>query len=204
MKRYRWKNRYVTEKVYKAMLQRSANGRNIHTSQDESETKEVIDKLNNVCTELKALIHEKLEILQNVDSSQNQERIETLILQINHLSVQLKNSVDNIIPESSELKEEFQSSGIQKTNESDVVAKVVSGNRIIDILHLSEQLQCLKCTKPLLLNNIQKETANGLGSLFYIICKKCQKCRAVTSSPQYSIMLDGQKLFSINTKMALG
>ena len=80
----------------------------------------------------------------------------------------------------------------------------IIGNRIVDLQHMSRQMQCTFCNEPLLLQDIEKETPQGIGSIFDIRCRKCLLVNKITSGKEYQNPTSGKNLFSVNTKATLG
>ena len=125
---YRWKNKIVSKKVYYAMLQRVENGKMIRKRTTDSRVNE--KKFIDLCDNLKTTVTENPSILQ--------EEPQKIMNKLTAICDIVTNSANKVPLSMSE----------KKQNE------VIKGNRIINISHLCEQLQCSFCKEPLLLQEI--------------------------------------------------
>jgi hypothetical protein len=82
----------------------------------------------------------------------------------------------------------------------------ITGRRIVDLNHLSEQLQsCKQCGTPLHLHMIEDERRYGFASILYIRCCKCNGVNKITTGKRHRVADKKRALvFDINTKAALG
>lgn len=80
----------------------------------------------------------------------------------------------------------------------------VKGNRIINVNHMAKQMVCSGCKEALLLQNIESETINAFGSVFYVRCEKCLLINPVKSGEEYQNPSTNRSLFVTNTKSVLG
>lgn len=93
--------------------------------------------------------------------------------------------------------------GRRVVEEKKSVLPPIEGCRLIDLQHLAKRMFCCGCKNPLLIQKIEKEKIEGLGSHWSIRCDKCSFLNNVTTGPKYSIS-GGEKRFIVNTKSALG
>lgn len=80
----------------------------------------------------------------------------------------------------------------------------VKGNRLVNLQHMASQLYCSSCKEPLMIQNIEKEKVYGLASVFSIRCRQCLLVNTVKSGEEYENPVTGKKMFTVNTKSALG
>lgn len=79
------------------------------------------------------------------------------------------------------------------------------GNRIVDLQHIGKQLFFSSCKKRLnLFGDIKKDIIKGLGSLWHICCKNCNKTTQIETSKRYKSLVSGRDQFEINVKVVLG
>ena len=92
-----------------------------------------------------------------------------------------------------------------KVKKAKKTAFKINGNRIIDILHLNEQLMrgCKRCKEALTFSSIIREQRCGLGSVFTIHCKRCNKNNKVKSSRSHKTGKRGIETFDVNSSLAI-
>ncbi|VDI21511.1 Hypothetical predicted protein [Mytilus galloprovincialis] len=73
------------------------------------------------------------------------------------------------------------------------------GRRVVELLHLAENLFCKMCTCPLQLLDTVGERKYGLGSVLYIPCSSCKACNSVETGKR-----NGKGAFLVNSKAAIG
>lgn len=80
------------------------------------------------------------------------------------------------------------------------------GRRIVDLWHLSKELEhCKNCSNPLYLHHCTGEKRYGLGIL-YIPCTKCAYTNLVSTCTRHRSLPEnrGMQVWDINTKVSLG
>ena len=82
----------------------------------------------------------------------------------------------------------------------------INGNRIIDILYRNEQLMrgCKRCKEVLTFSSVTREQKYGLGSVFTIHCKRCNKNNKVKSIRSHKTGKRGIETFHVNSRLAIG
>lgn len=88
--------------------------------------------------------------------------------------------------------------------DSEKVDIPVDGERITNLRCMAEQMFCGHCREKLSLSDIVGEVCEGLGSIFDMKCPKCLFVTKVNSSEKYVNKSTNRKLFTINSKLALG
>ena len=81
--------------------------------------------------------------------------------------------------------------------------KKIDGQRIVDVSHLAEQLQCECCKNVLSLKNIVNEEREGFASTFDIQCEFCLLTRKVTTSRQISLTDKNLKFYDVNCRAVM-
>lgn len=180
---YKWKNKFVSEKVYKAMLKRVENGKKRRKIDEKEKGKKIARNLTLLSKQLEARMGPEIPVKL---SPENQPA--DILKKIMHLCEKLTASVNEV-------------SSISDTAETN---HSLEGNRIINTGYLSKQLECSFCHEPLLLKDIQKEVVQGLASTFDIRCRKCYFVKKIHSVQQYENSKSGKLVYSINTQVALG
>jgi len=80
----------------------------------------------------------------------------------------------------------------------------VTGERVVNLKYMAQNMFCKQCKDELFLSNIVGETVHGLGSIFKVKCPKCHNITKVDSSEKYCNPRTGGKVFEVNTKVAFG
>ena len=70
---------------------------------------------------------------------------------------------------------------------------------------LGRQMWCASCKECLSLENIERETRRGLGSILLIRCHKCLLINTVTTGKQHSTPgMSRDTRFDVNSKVVMG
>ncbi|CAC5366348.1 unnamed protein product [Mytilus coruscus] len=73
------------------------------------------------------------------------------------------------------------------------------GRRVVELLHLAQNLFCKMCNCPFQLMDTVGERKYGLGSVLYIPCSSCKACNSVETGKR-----NGKGAFLVNSKAAIG
>lgn len=94
---------------------------------------------------------------------------------------------------------------VVEKEENEIHLPPVDGCRIVDLQHMAKFMFCSACEVSLLIQNIERERVEGLGSHLSVRCEKCSFLNDVTTGPKYIKSGGGKKsAFVVNTKSALG
>ena len=69
---------------------------------------------------------------------------------------------------------------------------------------LARQLICKKCNNVLSLLDITSSIASGLGTTYYIPCRKCQHTNNVLTDKQHNLSGSSTMTFNCTTKAVIG
>lgn len=88
------------------------------------------------------------------------------------------------------------------------ITSVVGGRRLVHIGHISRQMYCKSCDKPLALQNIEEESEHGLASVFTVRCHHCLDVTRVSTDKQTEVTgTEATRrafIYDSNLKIALG
>lgn len=177
-----WKNKFVTEKKYNAMLIRSENGKKRKKSPEDTGCKN--EKRQKKISE-EAVESKIKQLCKNLDLPTSDKS--TVITDI-------KECCDTYLKKNEPDVEK----NLKKLNE------VVHGNRVINIANLIKQLKCKSCSEELHISDIKNESKFGIASTFDIPCRNCSRIRKVYSGEVYKSPVSGKTIHCNNTALVLG
>lgn len=78
------------------------------------------------------------------------------------------------------------------------------GCKIFDVETIANQLICKRCQNVLSLLDTTDSIASGLGTIYYVKCRKCEHINNVLTDKQHSASGSQKMVFNCNTKAVIG